>query len=102
MSAPIVKSPSSETDFAGLVEYFAAIDESLAGRFMKAVDATLDRIAMFPDMGSPWESQRKRLRDVRFSLVDGFENYLITYRHVRGSVFVLRILDARRDLENIL
>ena len=79
MKVEVTKSSSSHRDFAALLDYFAAIDENLARRFMTAVDETLEMIAGFPDLGNPFESRRPRLKGLRFWNVRGFENYLLVY-----------------------
>lgn len=96
------RSSTSEREFTALIEYFAAIDDELARRFMKAVDDTIDAIADFPELGIPWESPRPRQRNLLWRNVRGFENYLVIYRRVQNGVLILRIVDGRRDLESIL
>ena len=102
MKVEVVKSSTSERDYAGLLDYFAAIDDSLARRFMKAVDDTVEMVAEFPELGFPWESKRPRLRNLRIRTVKDFENYLIVYRYIHSTELLLHIHDGRRDIEAIL
>jgi hypothetical protein len=52
-----------------------------------------------PGLGSPNEFRKSRHKDLRVSLVRGFENYAIIYREGSGGIDVLRVLWATMDLE---
>jgi plasmid stabilization system protein ParE len=99
----IVRTSNFWRDFKDLIDYFDKVHaETAAVRFMDAVDATIDFIEEFPDLGSPWESVRPGREGMRWRLVMGFDNYLILYRRDGDSTYVLRIVDGRRDLERLL
>lgn len=63
---------------------------SVLSRIMKGIR----RLATFPDSGVSLSSRIDIQTDYRF-LVCG--NYLVFYRHVDDTVFVLRVLYSRRD-----
>ena len=99
----IVRTSSFWRDVKELLDYFDETRaESHAVRFIDAVDETIDFIEEFPDLGSPWESSRPQRAGMRWRLVAGFENYLILYRRDRDRVFVTRVVDGRRNLEQLL
>ena len=99
----IVRTSSFWRDLKGLIDYFDQVHaESVALRFMDAVDDTIDFIADFPDLGSAWESSKPRRQGLRWRLVKGFENYLVLYRRDEERVFITRVVDGRRNLEMIL
>ena len=102
MSIELRRSSTSQRDFVALVEYFAAIDDDLARRFMKAVDETIQMIVDFPELGIPWKSMHPRFQGLRWRNVLGFGNYLIQYRVNRSDILITRIVDGRRDLDAIL
>lgn len=99
----IVRASSFWSDLQGLIDYFdEAHAEARAVRFIDAVDETIDFIEEFPDLGHPWESKRSRREGLRMRLVMGFENHIILYRRDEESVYILRVMDARRNLEALL
>jgi toxin ParE1/3/4 len=103
MSVDIIRSDDSIRDVETIAEYF--VDQktpATALQFARAVMKTLDFLAMFPEMGPAWESKKKRLQGMRFQNVHGFRNYLIFYRMTEPGLYVERIVDGRRDLEQVL
>jgi len=97
----IVRTSSFWRDLKGLVDYFDEVHaEAAAVRFSDAVDETIDFIADFPDLGSPWESSKPRREGMRWRLVKGFENYLVLYRRDEDRLYVTRVVDGRRNLED--
>ena len=99
----VVRTSSFWRDLKGLIDYFDDVQaEATALRFMDAVDATIDFIKEFPDLGSPWESPQVQHHGVRWRLVKGFENYLILYHRVDERVYIRHVVDGRRNLENLL
>jgi len=103
MSVDIIRSPESIRDVENIARYF--VDQKTpvtALKFGRAVSKTLELLALFPELGAPWESKNKRLQRVRFQIVRGFRNYLIFYRLTALGLYVERIVDGRRDLERVL
>ena len=99
----IVRTSSFWSDLKSVVDYFDNEHaEPAALRFVDAVDETIDAIADFPDPGSSWESSRPKREAMRWRLVKGFENYLVLYRRDEDRVYVTRIVDGRRNLEELL
>ena len=103
MSVDVIRSPESIRDVEAIARYF--VDQktpATALRFGRAITKTLDLLTIFPEMGVPWESKKKRLKGMRVQIVRGFRNYLIFYRMTMPGLYVERIVDGRRDLEQIL
>ena len=99
----IVRTSSFWRDLKGLIDYFDETQaEARAARFIDAVDETIDFVEEFPDLGHPWQSKRSRREGLRMRLVMGFENYIILYRRDNETVHILRVVDARRNLEYLL
>lgn len=103
MTVALTRSPEYLRDVGGILQYF--IDKNTpatALKFGKRVEKTLELLALFPEMGSPWESNRAEMQGVRFQNVQGFRNYLIFYRMTELGLYLERIVDGRRDLDRIL
>ncbi|MSU78362.1 MAG: type II toxin-antitoxin system RelE/ParE family toxin [Gemmataceae bacterium] len=71
-------------------------------RFGRAVTQTLNLLAALPEIGSPWESPSAQLAGMRFQNVRGFKNYPLFYRLTDTQLHILRIVDGRRDLNQLL
>jgi toxin ParE1/3/4 len=103
MSVALTRSPEYLRDIANILQYF--IDKNTpatALKFGKRVEKTLEFLALFPEMGSPWESKTAGMQGVRFQNVQGFRNYLIFYRMTEPGLYLERIVDGRRNLDQIL
>ncbi|HZZ77222.1 MAG TPA: type II toxin-antitoxin system RelE/ParE family toxin [Gemmataceae bacterium] len=103
MSVALLRSPESHDDVAAVVQYYLAQHTTAtAVRFAQAVDATLEWIALFPESGPVFESENPTLQGIRFRSVRGFPSFLVFYRMVEQGVYVMRIVDGRRDLTRVL
>jgi plasmid stabilization system protein ParE len=99
----ILRTSSFWRDLNGILDYFDGLHaEDVALRFLDALDETIDFIADFPDLGSPWESSRPRHAGLRFRLVKGFENHLVLYHRDDQHVNVLRVVHGSQDIEQLL
>ena len=103
MSMDVIRSDDSIRDVENIARYY--LDQktpATALKFARAVTKTLDLLARFPELGPAWESKNTRLQGVRFQNVRGFRNYLVFYRLTKPGLYVERIVDGRRDLEEVL
>ena len=101
MSVALTRSPEYLGDIAGILQYF--IDKNTpatALKFGKRVEKTLELLALFPEMGTPWEPKKAEIQGVRFQNVQGFRNYLIFYRPLKDRID--RVIYAARDWIRIL
>lgn len=99
----VVRTSSFWRDLKSIIDYFDEVHaETVALRFVDALDETIEFIREFPDLGGPWESSKPRHAGLRCRLVKGFENHVIFYRRDGERVFILRVLYGGRDLEELL
>jgi len=101
MMLPIRYRVSSNKDLAKRTRRYARIDDELARRFLQAYYDTVDAIAVAPDLGSPWPTSRKRLANLRYRPVVGFENVLVFYRATATHLIVMRVLHTKQDISRI-
>jgi plasmid stabilization system protein ParE len=94
---------AANRDLASIFVYFLDHDAvSAASGFESSFEATLQFIAMYPDLGSPTESKLPRLKNVRCKPVQDFEDYLIYYRNTSSGSLILRVLHGSQDTESNL
>jgi toxin ParE1/3/4 len=94
--------PRAEADEAEILDYLAERSLRVAQRFLDCVEQTLDREALMPTPGMPWNSPDSELRELRWKRVTGFPNYLLFFRLSDGKLEVVRVLHGARDLEQLL
>jgi len=103
MSVYVSETTASHQDLVRILAYFQdANEEQVAARFVEAFEETLKFIADFPELGSPWESDERRLKNVRAKPIHEFEKYLVFYRVIQNTAYILRILHGHQDIENLL
>jgi toxin ParE1/3/4 len=73
-----------------------------AERFIKALDAAVEKIAEMPGIGIPCEVGELGARDIRLWHLRKFKKHIVVYRLVQGRIEVLRVLHAAQHLEKIL
>lgn len=61
----------------------------LGSSFKEAVEAAIDLVCEYPEIGAPFDGARRR------QLVHGFP-YFVVYEHVRESIRVVAIANAKR------
>lgn len=67
--------------------------------FGDAVNATIERIARFPSLGTVWERPEPELQGFRYVVVDRpFERFLLFYRVTETELDIERLLHGMRDL----
>jgi toxin ParE1/3/4 len=89
----IILSAQAETDLVSVHQYLVARNPAAAVVLAKTFRAKLKNLAHFPFIGR----DRSRLGRGLRSIVA--ENYLIFYRVERDCVFIVRVLDGRRDVD---
>jgi toxin ParE1/3/4 len=100
MSRAIRKASAFLTDFEILFSWYldmAGVD--VAWRFQAALDVSLGKIAISPDLGRPRHFRHPKLRDLRSCAVERpFRNLLIFYRANDEFLDVIRLMHGARDL----
>jgi len=97
----IIRSSSCYRDTARILEYLLqqhAVDVAI--RFSEALEATYERIAEFPDLGSLWESDKKRPKELRCWPVPGFERFLVFYRRATHGILIERVFHGHQDIDS--
>ena len=94
-----------ETAKRDLIEQFVWYAENasieVAERFLKATDATLDRLAKAPEIGIPVLAERDELHGLRRYPVRGFEKMLLFYFPLSNGVDLVRVVHGSRDLARL-
>jgi toxin ParE1/3/4 len=90
----IVVSRRAREDFKRIWRYIALDDEDAADRLLLAIDARIERLRTYPEIGSPRDDIRPGAR----SLVHG--NYLLLYEYDARTkiVAIIAIIEGMRDL----
>jgi plasmid stabilization system protein ParE len=87
-------------DLARQVDWYR--DEAspeVAGRFVDAVEATLNALTRQPDIGRPRFRKWPELVGIRsFRVQKPFHRFLIFYRHDDSALFAERLICGGRDL----
>ena len=84
--------------------HFSYIDQqnhSAAVRFLRAAEASYEKLAVMPELGQRQEFSREGLADLRAWQVRGFENFIIYYRIIENGIEIVRVLHAARDQEAV-
>ena len=90
--------------FIGDLEHYAAwyqVEASweVAERYLRAVSATVAKLADVPGLGRPARFLAPVLRNLRVYPVERpFEKYLIFYRHDEATLYIERSIHGARDL----
>jgi len=84
------------------VWYAEAESVELADRFLRAVEFTFETLSRQPDSGVRRSFQDPRLHGIRRCPVSGpYDSVLIFYYPLADGIDVVRIVHARRDLEQL-
>ena len=102
MSAHIGRRQGVDEDIARIALHFLDQSESLAIRFVDAVQATLKDVARTAGIGSLKQYESPGLSDVRSWWVRGFRNHLVFYFIVEDGIDVLAVAHGAQDVERPL
>ena len=83
---------------AHVADHIAKHSLETAIRFIENAEATISELAERPSTGSPFDSDRPELENVRFRRVNGFPNHVIFYVERSDAIEILRILHGSRDI----
>jgi toxin ParE1/3/4 len=100
MSRAIQKARDFTADFENLFAwYIDKAGEDMAWRFQKALDISLVKLSIQPDLGRPRHFRHPKLRRLRSFLVERpFENVLIFYRANDETLDAVRLMHGARNL----
>jgi toxin ParE1/3/4 len=74
----------------------------VANRFFAQAEATFDRLASMPGIGTSYEHDHSALAGLRDFPISGFRKYLVFYRSTDDGIEVVRILHGARDIHIVL
>ncbi len=93
---PLKISKQAMQDIESIGLYIALHDLAAAGRVVRRIEAAMRRLSLLPSLGR----ERPDIRPgVRMLVID---QYLILYRQTAEAVEIMRCVDGRRDLKEIL
>lgn len=103
MIGPIVRLPSALRDLDEAADYIRRQSSpERAIRFLREADATFQRLASMPGLGTGYEPGEPSFADLRVAPVSRFKRYLVFYRPRAGGIEVLRVLHGARDVAGLL
>lgn len=102
MNRRVHPTAAARTDLLEQAAYLAEQDGAAAGRFLDAVEATLELLLLNPELGAVYQLRNPRLHGLRVWRVKGFEKYLIFYQSGAAALEVIRILHGARDIQGVL
>ncbi len=70
--------------------------------FLTSAEATFQRLATVPNLGTAFMPDEPRFAGLRYGPVGRFKSYVIFYRPTPEGIEVLRVLHGSRDLEGLL
>lgn len=93
----IVVSERAREDFKRIWRYVALDDEDAADRLLLALDAKIERLRTYPEIGAA----RDEIRPGAKALVHGSYLVLYQYREAADIVEIMAIVEGMRDLGRI-
>ena len=92
----------AELDACGYFQHINEQNPEAALRFLKAIDKTIERLALQPFKGRLRKFGGRDLKNIRSWRVDDFENYLIFYRLGKARLEILRIKHGAMEFPGAL
>jgi toxin ParE1/3/4 len=103
MSLIVLKLRTARQDLTDAFYYYAREGSlTVARRFLVAAEATFERLARRPGLGTVYQPDDPIYADLRFFPIARFRNYLVFYLPVEGGIQVFRVLHGSRDIHSIL
>lgn len=93
--ATVIWMPVADNDLLDIWCYYASKSPAVADRICHKITKRCERVAEFPESGSPRFELGRGLRSFRVG------DYLIFYQPIRNGIEVLRILHGARDIPPI-
>jgi len=89
-------------DLVEIIAYLAEQSEDAARRFRREAQATFERLAGMPGMGTRYTPDEPTYGELRYFPVSKFRNHLVFYRPTPDGIEVVRVLHGARDIGAIL
>ena len=97
MDKAITKSPQAYRDLVDIAAHIAQDSIAAAERFLDAAEATFDRLADTPEIGSLCPFRNPLAANIRVWPVRQFRSYLVFYRAEANGIHVARVMHGARD-----
>ena len=93
MSKKIHRRAQARQDLVDIFRYYAReAGFRVARRFLAQADATLNRLAGMPGIGTCYNHDHPALAGVRYFPISRFRVYVIFYRPVTDGIEIIRVL----------
>jgi plasmid stabilization system protein ParE len=104
MSRAMQKAPDFTADFENVFGWYVVkAGQEVAWRFQMALDNSLARLSIRPDLGRPRHFRHPKLRGLRsFRVERPFEKLLIFYRANDEALEAVRLMHGARNLPHRL
>lgn len=102
MARKVLRRPRAKQDLLEQALFIAGDNLDAAERFLDAAEAAFTRLLEMPEIGVAREYRNEHLMGLRLWPIPGFERHLIFYRPIEAGIEVVRVLDAARDVAEIL
>lgn len=97
----IAKRPSAVSDLYDLAVYIGRDSADAAERFVDAAEATIARIAQFPESGTTFVTSNPRLKGMRVVRIEAFPNFLVFFLPRKETVEIVRVVHGARDFPKL-
>ncbi|MDZ7958444.1 MAG: type II toxin-antitoxin system RelE/ParE family toxin [Aulosira sp. DedQUE10] len=88
-------SPSASRDLNEIADYFLTINLEAGEKLFREFNKKCQNLAIFPNIGRNYSYINPDLRGI------SLDGYVIFYRVLNDGVEILRVVNARRDLESL-
>jgi toxin ParE1/3/4 len=102
MKRVVHQTVEARRDLVEIVAYLAERSQAAGRRFRAAAEATFERLAKTPGIGTRYETDNPAHEDLRYCIVSKFRNYVVFYRPTDDGIEVVRVLHGARDLGALL
>jgi plasmid stabilization system protein ParE len=102
MPRRVILRPQVPDDLDAILTYLEQHSIEVADRFIGAVSATFEDLALMPGKGSPKQLRLSRLVGVRSWAVTGFASYLIFYQTTAEAIVILGVIHGARNVRELL
>ena len=96
MSRRLVRPSIVNRDLEEISDYIAADNPRAAERFLRAVEATFEKLADMPGLGAEWDEFETPILNLRFWPLPRYRNYVIFYRPLSDGVEIVRVVHGSR------
>ncbi len=94
--------PAAEEDLINIWIYIARDNPNAADKVLEAVYQTLQTLLKMPEIGTKYQSYRRKLAGIRFIPVKNYKSYVVYYRSTDKGIEITRVLHSRMKKESRL